>query len=295
MRSHYIPTILIVFLQAGIQSCKQQKQVEEFTSAIEANLQLSSQTLDLSTFSFLKSLEEKTVTPCTRERAIIWYENAECVVTATHNFDNFVNSVLNKNESTDSIHQNLSKALLKYFESILFIDSSINQVYPLFSPTLKKHIEFAGIDTVTFFAIKRKEPDFSILQSILCLIQNDLHIIQNKLITFCNTKVGVCGGIDFCSAIIAQSSNYLRPNSNLEIIAGVGAFSKASEPEVTINGQNVLMNPEGNMLYRMKVNKKPGKYYVPVRIKFNNPFTGIKEDLLRHIEYTVVDTCPSPL
>ena len=83
--------------------------------------------------------------------------------------------------------------------------------------------------------------------TILSKFQNDVKTSENKVVQFCHNKVGeVAVRFDTYAAIVGQNSNYLMPGQELEITAGVGAFSKAAKPMITIGGQNLaLIGAEG--------------------------------------------------
>ena len=76
------------------------------------------------------------------------------------------------------------------------------------------------------------------------------------------------------------------PGQDLEIKAGVGAFSKAAQPTISIGGSNVAIGEEGYALYKTQAGGV-GSHSVPVRISFFNQTTG-KEDVREvKIDYVV--------
>jgi len=81
--------------------------------------------------------------------------------------------------------------------------------------------------------------------------QNDVKTAENKVVTYCHTKVGEVKVIfDTYTAIVGQNSNYLMPGQEIEIKAGVGAFSKAAQPSISIAGSSVAIGEEGYALYK---------------------------------------------
>ena len=74
--------------------------------------------------------------------------------------------------------------------------------------------------------------------TMLSKFQNDVKTSENRVVAFCHEQVGkVTVRFDTYAAIIGQSSNYLMPGQEMDITAGVGAFSKAAIPSITIDGQ----------------------------------------------------------
>lgn len=77
---------------------------------------------------------------------------------------------------------------------------------------------------------------------------------------------------DSYAAIVGQNSNYLMPKE-LEIKAGIGAFSKSSVPVISIGGSTIPIGTEGYALYKTEAGGV-GSHSVPVRISFFNQTTG---------------------
>ena len=73
----------------------------------------------------------------------------------------------------------------------------------------------------------------------------------------------------------------------MEIIAGVGAFSRRSKPVFTIKNKNVPIDENGTAILRFKAPHTPGKHFVPVKINFINE-VGKEEEVIKNVEYTVI-------
>ncbi len=93
------------------------------------------------------------------------------------------------------------------------------------------------------------------------------------------------------SSLVTQNAKILAPEEELEISAGIGMFSKASKPSITINGVGIPLNDEGIALFKNKAPKSQGNYKVPVQISFFNQTTGKDEIKQVNIEYKVVKPC----
>jgi gliding motility-associated protein GldM len=76
------------------------------------------------------------------------------------------------------------------------------------------------------------------------------------------------------------------PGEEIEITAGVGAYSKSSAPVISINGAGVSLGEEGFASYKMTASSV-GSHSVPVRISYMNQVTGKQEVLEKNVEYTV--------
>src|SRR3954451_7409071 len=71
----------------------------------------------------------------------------------------------------------------------------------------------------------------------------------------------------------------------LVITAGVGAFSKAAKPSVTVDGSGVGLNAEGIAEYKTTVGG-PGSYTKTVNITYIKP-DGTTAHIPKKVEYTV--------
>ena len=240
---------------------------------MEESLINAEKTINASTETILKALEEKTVEPATEERAKIWFEKAELLVKHSKEmYDYLANCKIQLKEKklrSDSIY----KRLVAYEKSVLTIDSSIR---------LQFQNSFVFPDEV----IKTV--------AALTTLQCNIKIFENNVAAYCSSKVGAVDGLgffDYYSAIISQNSNHLNPGDELIITAGVGTFSKNSQPLIKFNGKNAELGDEGFALYKIKTPSNPGKYNVPVSISWISPLTGRQESAERYIQYTVAKPC----
>lgn len=280
---------------------------------VNRSLENTNKQVNLSTATIMKSLEEKKSDATTAERANIWYPKAEQVVKISQQLYDYIESLKSKilvsaggkagdpNSEFDEGNQDkvtklmvtegeakkLYDALTKYKTDILGIDSAIKIEFDkslnidLSNPPGRdgktKSWEIAYFNMV---------PTVAGL-TILSKFQNDIKTAENKVVAFCHSKVGEVKVIfDTYTAIVGQNSNYLMPGQELEIKAGVGAFSKAAQPSITIGGSNVAIGEEGYALYKTQAGGV-GSHSVPVRISFFNQTTG-KEDVREvKVDYVV--------
>ncbi len=171
-----------------------------------------------------------------------------------------------------------------------------------FDPKIQTHF---GEDSVIMFKDleqgennKRKftEKYFGSLSVVAALtslstFENDIRILEDKLIEFCFNNIGHVDGYgmyDRLAFMIGQSSNKLIPGEDLEIIAGVGQFSMAAQPIITINGNVIPLNENATAVYKFKTTAKPGIYNLPVKVEYTNP-DGTKKILTRSLKYTVAE------
>ncbi len=122
--------------------------------------------------------------------------------------------------------------------------------------------------------------------TILSKFQNDIKNSESQIVEFCHKKVGeVQVRYDAFQAIASQSSEYLMPGQELRITGGVGAFSNAAKPNVSIDGQSIPLNVDGVAEYKTTAGG-PGAYSKKVTISFKKP-DGTIGTLDKEIKYTV--------
>jgi gliding motility-associated protein GldM len=108
--------------------------------------------------------------------------------------------------------------------------------------------------------------------TILSKFQNDVKNSEAAIVDYCHQQIGSVKVVfDQFQALAQASSNYVMPGDDLEITAGVGAFSAAAKPRITIGGQTVVVGNEGTAVWKTKVGGSPGAKSIPVRIEYVKP------------------------
>ncbi len=73
------------------------------------------------------------------------------------------------------------------------------------------------------------------------------------------------------SAIVAQNMSRFSVGDTLTITAGVGLFSVAAMPKITIDRQNILLNEQGVGITHIPLPRR-GEFEIPVRIDFTDNY-----------------------
>jgi gliding motility-associated protein GldM len=122
--------------------------------------------------------------------------------------------------------------------------------------------------------------------TMLSKFQNDIKTTENRTVALFHEQVGkVAVRFDTYSAIVGQSSTYLMPGQDIEITAGVGAFSKAAAPRITIGGTGASIGEDGAA--HLKVSGGGiGNHTIPVSIQYVDQ-EGKPQSITKTIEYTV--------
>jgi gliding motility-associated protein GldM len=276
---------------------------------VNKSLEKTNTVVNNSTQTIIASLTQKLSDPSGAAKAAIWKPKADQVVNLTSGVYNYVQSLKNeiiksaggdpatgkeltRDDNMDIptrilIDQGAGKKLLamltSYKSDILKVDPMINTEFANSLPiNLDKPNNKTGSWESAYFHMV---PTVAAI-TMLSKFQNDIKTTENKVVAFCHEQVGkVEVRFDTYAAIVGQSSKYLMPGQDLEIVAGVGAFSKNAKPIINIAGQGVQVGDEGTATKTVP-GGGVGNHTVSVTISYtdqDNKQQVIKKD----IEYTV--------
>jgi gliding motility-associated protein GldM len=181
----------------------------------------------------------------------------------------------------------LIQKLTDFKSGLLTIDPSINTEFkntlPIDLKTPETNNQAAKKDWA--YAYFHMTPTIAAI-TMLSKFENDVKNSEALVVDFCHRKVGEVQVVyDQFQAFAGTNSQYLMPGQELVITAGVGAFSKAAKPSVTVDGSGVGLNAEGIAEYKTKVGG-PGTYTKTVNITYVKP-DGSTATIPKKVEYTV--------
>ncbi len=297
--------LLIVFLAAC--SDRSENDLAVFR-VLDESLVNANKTINKGTEMQLATLNGKTTEPASAYRANIWYPKAMAVKEKSTGIISYLDELkllLKKEAGLESSGNSFNEAdkaaverlfesegkgrymyekLNRYRADVLAIDSGIRVTFiDMILPSIPSPDSLTK-ETKTFF----KNITAAAALAVLSKFQNDIKITENRLIAFCNNKVGsFIESYTTYSAIVGQSSSYVRVGEEIEITAGIGSFSRAVRPEITVNKMNIEINESGTAVYKFKASTKTGKHTVPVKINFTGE-DGIRQEITKDVEYTVL-------
>lgn len=121
--------------------------------------------------------------------------------------------------------------------------------------------------------------------TILSKFQNDVKNSESQVVDYFLSQVGSVKVVfDEFQPLIGTNATYLMPGDELEVTAGIGAFSKAATPTITIGGTTPPLTA-GTAVYKTTVNGA-GEKSVNVNIKYTKP-DGSVGTIDKVIKYTV--------
>lgn len=269
-KSFIVATLVIL----GLLSCRTNEK-QELLIALNNSIVQSNNIIDVQILDILHSIEEKLNDPITTEKARIWYPKAAQIQSlSTEMITNLENQ---KNSKIDI--DSLIKQVKDFPTSILRIDPKINEAF-------KDSFDKLFVKSSTLKSALSNDDSISVI-ALINGIENSIRIAESKALAFCNEQNSLLYfEYPTTSAIISQNSSYIQKGENIEIIAGIGAFSTRNNPIVKINHKQVPLSENGVAIYKFKSSQKAGRYNVPVDIEYVDQ-DGKKIKLNRTITYTV--------
>jgi len=279
---------------------------------VNKSLENTNSTVNKSTETIMASLKQKTTDPATMSKAEIWHPKALQVQELSKTVFTYVQGLKDqilseaggdpKNPDQKFKEDNLDIAtrimvekgqgqkllaiLGKYKKDLLGIDPAIDSAFAAVLPVnLDKPASKNRAGKTWEGAYFHMVPTVAAL-TILSKFQNDVKTSENRVVQFCHNKVGeVAVRFDTYAAIVGQNTTYLMPGQELEITAGVGAFSTGAKPTITVGGQTITVGAEGTATTKLP-GGGIGPHSVPVIITYMDQ-EGIKQTIKKDVEYKV--------
>jgi len=283
---------------------------------VDKSLMTSNTNLTTANGTLYKSLESKLTDPQTAERAKPWNEKALQAQKLSAELDSYINQLktdLKKEagskmvdgkeqfkeddlEAATRLFGNgeggkkqgpiLEAKLKAYKDAMLAIDPAIKKEFEQNFPVdVSPQVGQDGKTKEFTEAFFHMTPTVAGL-TLLSKFQNNVKNAENLVVTYCHNQVGAVKVVyDQFAALVGQSSNYVMPGEDMEITAGVGAYSKAAQPQITINGSAASLDADGRAVYKFQASGG-GARSVPVSVTYTKP-DGTKESKTFDVKYTV--------
>ena len=181
----------------------------------------------------------------------------------------------------------LQQKLIAYRQNLLALDTAINKEFKNSLPIdLSKPNVTDKSNNTWSAAYFRMTPTIGAV-TILSKFQSDIRNSEAQVVEFCLNEVGqVHVKYDEFEPLAMSNSVYYMPGQEMDITAGIGAFSKNARPTVTIDGSNVPIDPLTGIATYKSVAGSPGNYTKRVNISFTKP-DGTDSTVTKDIQYTV--------
>lgn len=271
---------------------------------VDKSLVTSNNNLESSNQSLFTQLEAKVNDVKTKEKADFWKPKADQAKKLSDDLNTYLDNLkvelktasglkteegvekfkeddLNASSrimDTEGKGKELNEKLKEYKNAMLALDSSVKI---RFASTFPVEVNNEKDDITPNF---RMMPTVAAI-TLLSKFQNNVKNAENQVIAHFNSQIdAVAVRFDKSSILLGQNSNYLMPGEELSVTAGIGAYSSAAQPQISIGGSSVPV-VDGQGTYKVKVSGG-GKRTVPVTIRYKDQ-DGNEKVESKEIEYTV--------
>ena len=285
---------------------------------VDRSLMIASGVAEQKNEEIFKSFKAKLEDPTTREKAAVWEPKAQQAKKISDELYNYIEGLkveLKKESDLKIVNgkeefkeddldaatrllvqfapegkgkgKELFEKLKAYKEQLLAIDPDMKKEIEVGLPldlTIPPTTSDAGKSDWAY-AYFHMTPTIAAI-TIMSKFQNDVKNSESKAVEFCHKQIGQVEIIyDQFQAFAGTNTQYLMPGEELVITAGIGAFSKAAQPSISIDGANVPLNAEGTAEYKTRVGGS-GSGIKRVRISYAKP-DGTTAVVEKEIKYTV--------
>lgn len=285
---------------------------------VDRSLMIASGVAEQKNEEIFKSFKAKLEDPTSREKAAIWEPKAQQARKISDELYNYIEGLkleLKKESGLKTVDgkeefkeddldagtrllvqfapegkgkgKELFEKLKAYKEQLLSIDPEMKKEIEVGLPldlTIPPTTSDAGKNDWAY-AYFHMTPTIAAI-TIMSKFQNDVRNSESKAVEFCHKQIGQVEIIyDQFQAFAGTNTQYLMPGEELVITAGIGAFSKAAQPSISIDGANVALNAEGTAEYKTRVGAS-GTGIKRVRISYAKP-DGTTAVVEKEIKYTV--------
>jgi gliding motility-associated protein GldM len=278
---------------------------------VDKSLQNSSSNLASANNTLYASLTEKLADPKTAEKAKIWEPKAEQAKKLSDDLNAYLDGLKSelkkasdltmvdgkesfKEDNLDAATRlfdtqgkgkELQSKLAAYKSAMLEIDPEIKTKFEKTLPIdVEPPVGQDGTKKDFTNAYFHMTPTVAGL-TLLSKFQNNVKNAENQVVTFCHEQIGAVKiKFDKTGVLVGQSSNYIMPGQEIEITAGIGAYSSAAQPKISIGGSASAV-VDGKATYKVAASGA-GKHTIPVSVTYLDQ-DGISQTKTETVEYTV--------
>lgn len=280
---------------------------------VDNSLTSTNTVVDRSTGTIMESFKLKLQAPESKVKAEVWMPKAETATRLTKEMYDYIEAIKTKIKTEagfnpadpnstfkeDNIDistrimdkqgegEKLRTKLAEYKKAMLAIDPEVAKMFENNLPinTEIPKLKNSGLGQKSWaYAYFHMTPTVAAL-TMLSKFQNDVKTTENRMVNEFHNRVGqVVVRFDAFEPIVGASTTYLFPGQELEVTAGLGAFSKTKLPTVSIAGSPVSLNEKGLAVRKIKVGSTSGSVNVVVNYTDQD---GNPQSKTTTINYTV--------
>jgi hypothetical protein len=259
-----LKTTLLIFLFSACQNSKEAELIQQ----MEQTLKKSSSLIAKENEAIRKRMNEKKMDAEYHEIVMRWKPKADSIVYINSKIFALIDSAEKLSASSQK-----EKELIELHNTILHLRRAalrVDDSQSLFSERGYHSNDYFPNPNQTaflneFLQLKNQQS----YRASLSKIKNQCTVIENIVLNFCNNSSEFIWDYWEQFSILAnQNTTHLKPGDPLEIMAGIGSFSRNSLAEFTINGQKIPLNEYSLAVYKEKAPSLLGEYRVPVKVVY---------------------------
>jgi len=280
---------------------------------VDNSLTSTNSVVDRSTGTIMESFKIKLQSPESKAKAEVWMPKAESAVQLTKTLFDYIEGIKTKlkveagfnpadpNSSFKEDNVDVATRIMdkqgegeklrikldEYKKAMLALDPEVGK---MFEKTLPINTEIPKMNNTKLGKVTWASAYFHMTPTVAALtmlskFQNDVKTTENRLVNEFHNRVGqVVVRFDAFEPIVGSSTSYLFPGQELEITAGLGAYSKTKLPTVSIGGSPITLNDKGLAVKKFKVGSTSGSVNVVVNYTDQD---GNPQSKTTTINYTV--------
>lgn len=278
----------------GVSCSNRSNPNSDIIKSLQESIESSNNSILKSNQEVLASLQDKQFHRSTMIKAKYWYSKALLVQNVSTETFEYIEILKGKIRTEDvnikTIANDLFRILTLYKNKLLEVDSIIAPSFEKSFALLTSWTDSAKGDQSKLYERYFKNAHGVSAVAILTRLQNNVRIDEGNMINYFHDQTGKVS-LGPCSPdlpIAVQSSTVVQPGEKIEITTGICSFYVEIEPEVFVFDRLVPIGPDGVARSSIKSASVPGRYYVPVRVKYIDQ-NGKTWNVQKELQYTVAN------
>lgn len=260
---------------------------------VDNSLTTTNTVVNRSTETIMESFKIKLEAPESKAKAEVWMPKAQEAVRLTKEISDYIDQLKMKIKveagydpkdpeskfKEDNVDiatrimdkqgegEKLRNKLIEYKKKMIAIDGEVGKMFEKNIPVDTEIPKVSGpklAKRTWAYAYFHMTPTVAAL-TMLSKFQNDVKTTESRFVNEFHNRVGqVVVRFDAFEPIVGSNTTYLFPGQEMEITAGLAAFSKSKLPNVTIAGAPVELNEKGMAIKKIKVGSTSGSVKVVV-------------------------------
>ena len=260
---------------------------------LDEGLSSSNIKIDSETNSLYRLMETKLLDPKFSQQANLWQPNASKIQLFSEELYNYIDSLKYDLKQQPDFFKSKEKGIELYNrlrnhkQNLLNLKPEIYSVFKNKMVLTSKSFDSQIDDKQDFNQTFLNNASTATTLAVLTKFQNNIRIIENEIVGFCYWKIdNTQSKYNNFTLFVSQSGYDVSPGQKIQLLVGVGIFSKASQPKININGKNTTIGGDGVVDYTFKASTETGVHTIPIKVDYVN-LKGIKKSKTDTVEYNV--------